>query len=79
MTILSNPHITNKKSNLYRIIFFTLLLLFASLPASAQEGYEVKRIRFDGNRTFKKDELLSNMAMYEISFIQRIQIGRAHV
>ena len=70
MTFFSIRHIKTKP-NFYRIIFFLLILLFASLPASAQEGYEVKKIRFDGNKTFKKDELLSNMAMYEISFIQR--------
>lgn len=71
MTFFSIRHIKTKP-NFYRIIFFLLILLYASLPTSAQEGYEVKKIRFDGNKTFKKDELLSNMAMYEISFIQRI-------
>ena len=71
MTFFSIRHIKTKP-NFYRIIFFLLILLYASLPTSAQEGYEVKKIRFDGNQTFKKDELLSNMAMYEISFIQRI-------
>lgn len=56
---------------------FSLLLLWIaifafSVHAAAQDGYELKKIRFDGNKSFKKDELLSNLNAYEVSFIERI-------
>lgn len=63
------------KQKRYRHISFIialLLLLAVPFSLSAQDGYEVKKIRFDGNKTFKKNELLKGLAIYEINFIQRI-------
>lgn len=53
-----------------------LLIYFLSLAGiihlSAQENYEVRKVTFKGNKTLKKDFLLDNMAVKEVSWIEKI-------
>lgn len=49
-----------------------LILLSLSNNLFCQEGYEVRKVRFKGNKTFSKEELLSNISIYQLGFIERL-------
>lgn len=53
---------------------FFLLLLFILMTYNAfgQDGYEIKKIKFEGNKTFKTSDLLPQLSIYETNFFQRI-------
>lgn len=50
-------------------IFFFLSLIHFQL--FSQENYEVRKVTFTGNKTFKKDFLLEKMALKEISWLEK--------
>lgn len=53
-----------------------LVLFFLALqvvPGISQDNYEIRRIRFKGNKTFSKSELLDHTAMQTFNFLKRIQ------
>lgn len=62
----------NGKKVLCRIISI-LLLGMLSFPLSAQDNYEIRKIRFKGNKTFSRAELLDQVSMHQTNFIQKIQ------
>ncbi|MHB9056501.1 MAG: outer membrane protein assembly factor BamA [Paludibacteraceae bacterium] len=49
-----------------------ILFVIVYLPIYAQEGYEIKNIRFEGNKTFKKSDLLAQISMHETNLFQRL-------
>lgn len=53
-------------------MLIALFIAVFTFDISAQDGYEVKSIKFEGNKTFKKSELMANLAAYEVNFIERI-------
>ena len=54
-----------------RIVFFILFMLIA-LPFFAQEGFEVNNIKFEGNKTFKKSDLMAQISMHQTNLFQRV-------
>ena len=54
-----------------RIVFFILFMLIA-LPFFAQEGFEVNNIKFEGNKTFKKLDLMAQISMHQTNLFQRV-------
>ena len=53
------------------LIFVTVALCVHSLALS-QENYEVRKVSFKGNESFKESFLLENMALKEVSSLQRL-------
>ena len=39
----------------------------------AQDNYEIRKIKFKGNKTFKKSELLDHLTIHEFNFIKKLQ------
>lgn len=57
-------------------LLMALVLLFLAVqavPGISQENYEIRRIRFKGNKTFSKSELLDHTAMQTFNLFKRIQ------
>ncbi|MFV0392001.1 MAG: outer membrane protein assembly factor [Paludibacteraceae bacterium] len=69
---VKNHFSTKITPSFFQITF--CLVVFTTLPflSNAQDGYEVKKVRFNGNKTFQKEELMANLSVYEVSFMQRI-------
>ena len=57
---------------LRRIFIFLSLLFFCSFQITAQENYEVRSITFHGNKTLDEDFLLEQMALKEVSYIEKL-------
>lgn len=55
-----------------RRVIPVLLLFFCVLSLTGQEGYEIKKIKFEGNKTFKKSDLLAQITMHETNLFQRV-------
>ncbi len=51
-------------------VFF--IAAFSVLTINAQENYEVRQIKFKGNKTLEEDYLLENMALKEVSYIEKL-------
>lgn len=51
-------------------IFF--IAAFSILTINAQENYEVRQIKFKGNKTLDEDYLLESMALKEVSYIEKL-------
>lgn len=49
-----------------------LMLLFGSFSPMAQENYEVRKVKFKGNKTLDNDFLLERMALKEVSWVQKL-------
>jgi outer membrane protein insertion porin family len=60
--------------------FVILIFLFLSgiglQPAVAQENYEIRKIRFRGNKTLSNDFLLERMALKEVSFFEKVILNQ---
>jgi outer membrane protein insertion porin family len=61
--------------------FFVFLLIFILLgctwqQAIAQENYEIRRIKFRGNKTLSSDFLLERMAMKEVSYFEKVILSQ---
>ena len=54
---------------LFLISFF--ILSFVPALSKAQENYEVRKIRFRGNKTLEKDFLLDRMVIKEVSWLEK--------
>ena len=57
---------------LRKIYSVFLIVVLSVLTAKAQENYEVRQIKFKGNKTLEKDYLLENMALKEVSYIEKL-------
>lgn len=56
----------------FRLLLLTCFFFLAGIiPLSAQENYEVRKVTFRGNKTLKKDFLLENMALNEVSWLEK--------
>ncbi len=68
---------TKKKRWLWQdlqILFAALLLCLVNIfSATSQNNYEIRKIKFKGNKSFSKSELIEQTAIYETSFLQRLQ------
>ncbi|MBV2245960.1 MAG: BamA/TamA family outer membrane protein [Lentimicrobium sp.] len=49
-----------------------MMLLFGSFIPMAQENYEVRKVKFKGNKTLDDDFLLDRMALKEVSWVQKL-------
>ncbi len=59
--------------NPLRHLFISFFLLSITvLQALAQENYEVRKVRIRGNRTLDKSFLLENMALKEVSWLEKV-------
>lgn len=58
------------RGSLRLFIFFMLLL--GSFSLMAQENYEVRKVKFKGNKTLDDDFLLERMALKEVSWVQKV-------
>ena len=54
------------------LIIILVLLTIVSLQSLAQENYEVRNIKFRGNKTLEKDFLLDQMVMKEVSWLEKV-------
>lgn len=54
-------------------ILLCALYLFVPFNIQAQDNYEIRKIHFKGNKTFKKADLLDHVVMHEMNFIKKLQ------
>lgn len=56
------------------ILRLALLICFVSTTniVAAQNNYEIRKIKFQGNKTFEKSELLTNLSIRESNFFTRV-------
>ncbi|NDV47199.1 hypothetical protein D0T49_09095 [Paludibacter sp. 221] len=69
-----NTHISQPDASTSKLPFICVLLLAVLvLPvrSTAQNNYEIRKIKFTGNKTIEKSELLDQLAIHESNFIQR--------
>lgn len=56
----------------FRLLLLTCFFFLAGIiPLAAQENYEVRKVTFRDNKTLKKDFLLENMALKEVSWLEK--------
>lgn len=56
----------------FRLALLTYFFFLAGIiPLAAQENYEVRKVSFTGNKTLKKEVLLENMALKEVSWLEK--------
>lgn len=53
------------------LIFFVIILLTPHERLAAQNNYELRKISFEGNETLDKDFLLEQLAMREVSWLEK--------
>jgi outer membrane protein insertion porin family len=60
------------------IVFLLVLVLSGStcLQALAQDNYEIRNIKFRGNKTLSSDFLLDRMALKEVSFFEKVILNQ---
>jgi len=58
------------------ILIFYILLGCTLQQAIAQENYEIRSIKFRGNKTLSSDFLLERMAMKEVSFFEKVILNQ---
>lgn len=55
------------------LLFLSLGLVFIpTMQLHAQENYEIRKVVFKGNKTLDKDFLLENMALKEVSYLEKL-------
>ncbi len=58
---------------------FFLILIILSLTCSrahSQENYEVRQVKFRGNKTLEDDFLLENLALKEVSWLEKVILNK---
>lgn len=53
-------------------LFIILMFLLGSFNLAAQENYEVRKVKFKGNKTLDKDFLIERMALKEVSWVEKV-------
>jgi outer membrane protein insertion porin family len=58
------------------IIIFGFFIFCGGNSLSAQENYEVRRVKFRGNKTLSKDFLLERMVLKDITYLEKVLLNQ---
>jgi outer membrane protein insertion porin family len=58
------------------IIIFVFFIFCGGNFLSAQENYEVRRVKFRGNKTLSKDFLLERMVLKDVTYLEKVLLNQ---
>ena len=70
----NNTHVF--QTYLILLILTSAFVLIDAFPVKSQENYEVRQIRFKGNKTLDEDFLLEKLAIKEVSWVEKVVTKR---